>query len=146
MYKQFKKTLEVGLLVLFIIYLILGKQIPERAANVIDTPIAIIIIAALSLMLFAHSNPLLGILGIIVAFHIIQGSRKVTGSDALAKYYPTEEKKWSPFTPTHQFPYTLEQEMVKKMASQKFNDTYVKASYKPVLDDIHDATYLAQFK
>jgi hypothetical protein len=61
----------------------------------------------------------------------------------LEEYYPTEQKKWSPFTSTNQFPYTLEQEVVKNMASQKFNTTYVKAPYRPTLDDTHDASPLS---
>jgi hypothetical protein len=60
----------------------------------------------------------------------------------MEKYYPTETSKWSPFSPRHQFPYTLEQEMVKKMAPQKFNTNYKKAPYKPVLEDNHDAAYV----
>jgi hypothetical protein len=146
MYKRINKFMEFFLVVIFVMYLMLGHRLPANIATVIDTPISKIIITVLSIMLFAHSNPLLGILGIIVAFHIIQNSRAVTGSSALEKYYPTEVKKWSPFTPIHQFPYTLEQEMVKKMASQKFNDSYEKASYRPVLDNTHDAIPLAQFK
>jgi hypothetical protein len=60
----------------------------------------------------------------------------------LEEYYPTEAKKWSPFTPTHQFPYTLEQEIVKNMTTQKFNTEYVKAPFRPILDDTHDASPL----
>jgi hypothetical protein len=90
-------------------------------------------------MLFAYSNPILGILGIFVAFQLVRGASIKTGMAGLEEYYPTEEKKWSPFTPAHQFPYTLEQEMVKKMAPQKFNTNYVKATYKPTLDDTYDA-------
>jgi hypothetical protein len=53
---------------------------------------------------------------------------------------PKEEKVWSPYSATHQMPYTLEQEIVKKMASQKFNTNYVKAPYRPSLVDTHNAS------
>jgi len=36
----------------------------------------------------------------------------------------------------------LEQEMVKRMAPQKFNTNYVKPTYKPMLEDIYDAEYV----
>jgi hypothetical protein len=130
------------LVVLFIIYLVMGFETPEPLATIIDTPLGKIIVALMALILFAYSNPILGILGIIVAYVLIQSATEKTGLGALAKYAPTEEKKWSPFNARHQFPYTLEQEIVKKMASTKFNPTYVKAPYKPILNDTHDASYV----
>ena len=125
--------------ILFIIYLVMGYQIPSAIAPVIDSSIGKVVVVLVALLLFAYSNPILGVLGLLVAYQLITGASVKTGMAALEQYYPTEQKKWSPFTPTHQFPYTLEQEMVKKMASQKFNTNYVKAPYRPVLDDTYDA-------
>jgi hypothetical protein len=127
------------LVILFIIYLIMGFKMPDPVANMIDSSAGKVIVALLALLLFGYSNPILGVLGIMVAYQLIKSSSEKTGMAALEKYYPTEEKKWSPFTPTHQFPYTLEQEVVKQMAPQKFNSNYVKAPYRPMLDDTHDA-------
>jgi hypothetical protein len=134
---------QLMLVILFIVYLVIGLKMPEPLANVIDSSGGKIVVALLALMLFGYSNPILGVLGIMVAYHLIKSSSEKTGMAALEKYYPTEEKKWSPFTPTHQFPYTLEQEVVKQMASQKFNANYVKAPYRPMLDDTHDASLIA---
>ena len=134
-----KHISQLLLVILFIVYLIMGYKMPEGVANMIDTPVGKIIVSLVSLLLFAYSNPILGVLGIIVAYELIKRSSIKTGSAALEEYYPTEEKKWSPFTPAHQFPYTLEQEVVKKMAPQKFNKYPAKASFKPLLDDLHDA-------
>jgi hypothetical protein len=133
---------QLMLVILFIVYLVMGLKMPDPVANVIDSPVGKIVVALLALMLFGYSNPILGVLGIMVAYHLIKSSSEKTGMAALEKYYPTEEKKWSPFTPTHQFPYTLEQEVVKQMASQKFNANYVKAPYRPMLDDTHDASLI----
>jgi hypothetical protein len=113
---------------------------PEGLAQVVDTTIGKVIVGLVALLLFAYSNPILGVLGLLVAFQLIQSASIKTGMAALEQYYPTEEKKWSPFSPAHQFPYTLEQEVVKNMTTQKFNTTYVKAPWRPVLDDTHDAT------
>jgi len=130
------------LVILFIIYLVMGLKMPDPLANIIDSPAGKIVVALIALLLFGYSNPILGVLGIMVAFHLIKSSSEKTGMAALEKFYPTEEKKWSPFTPMHQFPYTLEQEVVKQMASQKFNANYIKAPYRPMLDDTHDASAL----
>ena len=134
---------QLMLVILFIIYLVMGLKMPDQIANIIDSPAGKIVVALIALLLFGYSNPILGVLGIMVAYQLIKSSSEKTGMAALEKYYPTEEKKWSPFTPIHQFPYTLEQEVVKKMTTQKFNTEYVKAPFKPILDDTHDASPLS---
>jgi hypothetical protein len=64
-----------------------------------------------------------------------------TGIDALQKYAPTEKKKMSQFTAFNQFPYTLEQEVVAKMAPlMKGGSSLSTASYKPLLENLYDAS------
>jgi len=135
---------ELILSVLFVIYLVMGYSMPENVAHIVDTTGGKIVIVVVALMLFAYTNPILGVLALLVAYQMIKGAAIKTGMAGLEEYYPTEEKKWSPFTPTHQFPYTLEQEVVKNMTTQKFNTTYVKAPYRPVLEDTYDASPLNQ--
>lgn len=135
---------ELLLSVLFVIYLVMGFKMPGLVASIIDTTIGKIVVVLVALMLFAYTNPILGVLGLLVAYQLIKGSAIITGMAGLEAYYPTEQKKWSPFTPTHQFPYTLEQEVVKNMTTQKFNTTYVKPSFSPVLDDTYDAAPLSE--
>ena len=127
---------------LFVIYLVLGYKMPENVASAVDTTVGKIIVVLAALMLFAYSHPFLGVLALFVAYQMINSASTKTGFAALDKYYPTEQQKWSPFTPAHQFPYTLEQEVVKTMTTQKFNTSYVKAPFRPILDDTHDASPL----
>jgi hypothetical protein len=131
---------QLVLTILFVIYLVIGIKMPHQVATLVDSSAGKIVIALSALFLFAYSNPVLGVLGLLVAYHLITSASIRTGMAGLEKYYPSEEKKWSPFSATHQFPYTLEQEVVKKMASQKFNTSYIKAPYKPVLEDTYDAS------
>lgn len=135
-----KNAPQFVLSILFVIYLLVGYKMPEGVAQVIDTTMGKIIVSLVALLLFAYSNPVLGVLGLLVAYHLIMTSSIKTGMAALEEYYPTEEKKWTPFTPAHQFPYTLEQEVVKNMTNQKFNTNYVKAPWRPALVDTHDAS------
>lgn len=130
---------QLFLTILFILYLILGFQMPAPVANTIDTLPGKIGVTVVALLLFAYSNPVLGVLGLLVAYEIVKKSAETTGSAALEMYYPTEEKKWSPFTPAHQFPYTLEQEIVKKMAPQKVSDNNDTYTFKPLVENLHDA-------
>jgi hypothetical protein len=121
----------------------MGFHVPDGVATIIDTSIGKIVVVLVALMLFAYSNPVLGVLALLVAYQLIKGASVKTGMAGLEEYYPTEAKKWTPFTPTHQFPYTLEQEVVKNMTTQKFNTEYVKAPFRPTLDDTHDAAPLS---
>jgi hypothetical protein len=138
-----KNMPQLVLSVLFVIYLVVGYKMPEGIAMLVDSNVGKIVVVVVALMLFAYSNPILGVLALLVAYQMLKGASIKTGMAGLAEYYPTEEKKWSPFTPVHQFPYTLEQEVVKKMTTQKFNTEYVKAPFKPILDDTHDASPLS---
>ena len=134
---------ELVLASLFILYLVMGYQMPKEAATIVDSTIGKIAVVIVTLMLFAYSNPILGILALLVAYQLIKSSSVKTGMVGLEKYYPTETKKWSNFTPTNQFPYTLEQEVVKNMTTKKFNTEYVKTPFRPILDDTHDAAPLS---
>lgn len=139
-----KNMPQLVLAVLFIIYLVMGYKMPGSVASAIDTTGGKIVVVLAALALFAYSNPILGVLGLLVAYQLIKGSSIKTGMAGLEQYYPTEQKKWSPFTPTHQFGYTLEQEVVKNMTTQKFNSSYVQTPFKPVLDETYDAAPLYQ--
>lgn len=137
-----RNMVQLTLVILFIIYLLTGSETPESVANLVDTMAGKIVVIMIALMLFAYSNPILGVLGLFVAYNILKNasmSSSLMITPSLASYYPTEEKVWSPFTATRQFPYTLEQEVVKEMAPNKFNTVYDAPSFKPALDNTHDA-------
>ena len=137
-----KNMPQLALIILFIIYLVLGFKMPEPLANVIDTLPGKIMVVLSALSLFAYANPILAVLGLVVAYQLIKSSATTTGTAAMDQFYPVNKEKFGAFTPTNQFPYTLEQEMVKKMAPTKFNTEYVKAPYRPLLEDTKDAAYL----
>ena len=132
---------ELVLVVLFIIYLIMGSKTPEPVAGMVDTLVGKIVILITIIYLFMHANPILAVLALFVGFDLIRRSSMATGIDALQKYAPTEEKKSSQFTAFNQFPYTLEQEMVAKMAPAKSSGfSLSQASYKPLMDNLYDAS------
>ncbi len=135
-----KNMPQLVLSVLFVIYLVMGYKMPDGVAGAVDSTAGKIVVGLVALMLFAYSNPILGVLALLVAYQMIRSASVKTGMAGLEEYYPTEQKKWSPFTPAHQFPYTLEQEVVKNMTTQKFNTEYVKAPFRPTLVDTHDAS------
>jgi hypothetical protein len=53
------------LVILFIIYLVIGFKTPESVAMMIDSSVGKIVVALIALLLFAYSNPILGVLGVL---------------------------------------------------------------------------------
>lgn len=134
---------ELILVILMVIYLILGLKTPEPIANMVDTLVGKIAMFLIVVYLFMHANPLLAVMSLFVAFDLLRRASMVTGIDALQKYAPSEVKKYSQFTAFNQFPYTLEQEVVAKMAPiAKSGFSISQASYKPILENLHDASPL----
>jgi len=132
---------ELVLIILFIIYLIMGYKTPEPIASMVDSLAGKIVIIIIVLYMFMHTHPILAILALFVAFDLIRRSSMTTGIDALQRYAPSEERKSSQFSAFNQFPYTLEQEVVKKMAPiVQSGSSLSKPSYKPLLENLYDAS------
>jgi hypothetical protein len=148
---SFKKvnTGEMLLSILFIVYLIMGFNTPSEVATIIDALPGKIVVLLVILYLFMYHNPIVGILAILVAFDLFRRSSHADKTDDTQKTKKINRhayqlpKSDSEFTQFNQFPFTLEQEMVSKMApavnSGKPNN---KASYQPTLDNLHDASTL----
>ena len=134
---------QLVLVILFIIYLIMGYKTPQPVAGAIDSIAGKVILLIAVIYLFMYSNPILAVLSVFVAFDLIRRSSIATGSGALFRYSLGEEQKFSQFTAFNQFPYTLEQEVVSKMAPiMKSGSSLTQASYKPLLDNLYDASPL----
>jgi len=148
---SFKKvnTGEMLLSILFIVYLIMGFNTPSEVASLIDTLPGKIVILLVILYLFMYHNPIVGILAILVAFDLFRRSSHATKTDDSQKTKKINREAYqlpksdSGFTQHNQFPYTLEQEMVSKMTpAVNSGKTENNATYKPVLDNLHDASSL----
>ena len=139
---EFKK--EDILSLFFIVFLIMKFHIPEPLADMVDTIPGKFAVVAIAIMLFAYTNPVLGVLGLFVAFDLIMRSKATTGIDALKQYAPSQEKMDSQFNAMNQFPYTLEQEVVKKMAPIPYTNSLMHpVSFTPLLNNLHDASPIA---
>ena len=126
------------LTLLFVIYLILGLNTPKPIAQIIDTLVGKIVVILLAIYLFIYTNPILGVIGFFVAYDLIRRSSVATGNFGIDNYLPTEETKQAKMSSYNQYPYTLEQEMVKKMVPV-VNKDMTTASYVPITDDVYDA-------
>jgi hypothetical protein len=131
---------EFILAILLIIYLVMGFKTPDAVANIVDTLPGKVVIIVVVISLFTYYHPVLAVIAMFAGFDLIRRSSESTGIDSLQKYVPTEEKRTSQFNAFNQFPYTLEQEMVSKMVPMINSGTSItQSSFKPVLDDLHNA-------
>jgi succinate dehydrogenase hydrophobic anchor subunit len=132
---------ELLLVILIIIYLVLGFKTPKPLAKVFSSVFGKLMLCLIVFYLFLHANPILAILALYVAFHLMSDSNLNANTRAMQKFMPSESNKMSQFTAFNQFPYTLEQEVVNKMAPIiRSGTTLVPASYQPTLDNVHDAS------
>jgi hypothetical protein len=136
-----KKNLgQLTLIILFLIYLIMGYNIPYSLAVLIDSVWGKVIVVGLAIILFAQSNPILGILGFFVAYKLIMSSTIESGNYGIQNYIPTEEKKYAEMINNNVYPYTLEQEIVKLRAPiYDYNSDTTSYSFTPVLDNQYNA-------
>lgn len=134
---------EFALVVLMVLYLVMGFKTPEMLAGAVDTIVGKVVIALTVIYLFMNAHPVLAVVAALVAFDLMRRSTHSNGLGALSAYAPTEQKKMSQFTAFNQFPYTLEQEVVAKMAPiVRSGASITPPSYKPLIDNVYDATLL----
>ena len=120
------------------IFVVFNIHVPHILAQLIDTLLGrvAVIIGALSL-LFTH--PVLGVLGVVVAYELIRRSENTTGSGPAKKYLPSEAKKSKELNALNQFEVSVEEEIIAKMLPRASPNLISKASYKPVLNSLHEA-------
>jgi hypothetical protein len=129
------------LCILFIIFLLSSNvPLPYSIAKIINTKLGVITIIILLILLICYVNPIVSILAILVVYELMKRATMSVSKNNLEDYYPIQEKKWSPYNAHHQFPYTLEQEMVNKMTKNEYTSVPSKPSYKPVLENNYNAT------
>jgi hypothetical protein len=129
------------LTIVLIVYLILGLKTPQPIAFLLDNIVGKIVIVGIVIYMFLYMNPILAVISLITAFDLIRRSGSSMYNNLIQTYIPSEESKMNQFTAFNQFPYTLEQEVVKKMAPIVQSGSILnKASYKPLLDNLYDAS------
>jgi hypothetical protein len=132
--------LEVILFVLFVAYLVFQPSTPPVLTPVIDNLLGTIVVIALALYMFLFMRPVLGVLGIFVAYELIR--RTSTKTVAMIQYSPEqpvkdmEMKRMNP--PKER---TLEEAMVAKMAPVSDGGVIV-TDYVPVADDVRGASMI----
>ena len=137
-------TSEAVLSVLFVVYFILGYPLPSDVADVFYGTIGRVFLFVIVIILFATSSPIVGVLALLVAIDIVIRSNEDSVAGAAKMYVPSEAKKMSQLNAFNQFPYTLEQEMVALRTVKRESKENDDVTFKPMLEDDHNAALVAQ--
>ena len=130
--------------VVFSLYLVLNMKTPGFVSQLIDTTFGSVVLLLLALSLFLRVNPIIGVLGLAVAFEMI---RRSSSTSEYAQYIPSEAKKLKQMEAynapdENRFKYTLEQELVSEH-DKKPNVSYENlgpGDYNPVSSDTKNNT------
>ena len=139
-------TLDYVLIALFILFLVMQIQVPAFLAEWIDTPVGIAVVIITALYMFLYTNPILGVLSLIVAYELLRRSSKKTGRYALTQFVPTQtarDTEMRAMNPAKTS--TLEEEVVAKMAPigvSNQSGEVIDTPFRPVSEDTYGASAL----
>jgi len=142
------KTLEIFALVIFILFVILPVKVPVAFVGVFDSPVGILVLFIITISLFIYTNPVLGVLFILVAYELIRRSSMLTGKPTTQIISATnnisQATKDSELSKMNiPQPPTLEEEVIQKMAPASKDFIHINGSnFKPIMEPIVGASLI----
>jgi len=136
-------ALEIGILILFVIYLVFDIYPTDTMAKYIDTPFGMASVLIITLYMFVSFSPVLGVIALFVAYEIIRRSAQINNRVAMIQYTPTQQRKNVELAEMNApQPTTLEEEMVATMApiGKSSMISYQTSEFKPVAEELHGAS------
>jgi hypothetical protein len=154
-------SLDVFLIILFIVYLLFPINTPDIVKPWIDSPLGMVVLFILAVTFFIYTNPVLGVLFILVAYELIRrngvSSIKTTRMDGDSSWYTdpvaypnnikmmmdgvesgekTKEEQLRAMNPKKKT--TLEEEIIQERAPIRGeSNVYMDTSFKPVADKLY---------
>lgn len=135
-------TLEFSLAILFVIYIIFNVKTPDFLVPLIDNNLGYIVVILMAVVILMCCNPILAILGFIVAYLLIKRSSHMAPSYAMNNYLPSEDNKNKDFSKYNNFTTSLEEEVVNSMPSLSDMKPSNDETFKPVIDSAIDSTHI----
>lgn len=136
---KMEKREHLILSILLILYILLEVHLPASLSEAVDSIYGKVVLYLLALHIFFNVSKVAGVLALVAVYTMIKRASMKTGTFAMREYLPSEERKVMDFSKFNDYPYTLEEEEVARMAPVVRNETSVGSNYKPVLDELHDA-------
>ena len=135
--------LEMGLAFLLVVYIAMPIDAPSMLCGMIDGPIGMVGVFAVTVYLFFYANPLLAVLFLFAGYELLRRCSNVTGKAVIMKHTPTQVKKDSKMEkmnpPKKE---TLEEQMVEKMAPIGKSEParFISSGFSPVANDVGSAS------
>jgi hypothetical protein len=129
-------------LILFIVYIVFNVPTPDPIASLIDSTLGYVIVIALFALMAVNLNPIITLVGVFAIYLLFKRSSISTGSLAMTKFLPSENVKGQYLNAFNQFPVTLEEEVVQQMAPLQPGPSMGPKTFTPVMNNLHDATFL----
>ena len=127
--------IEIALFVIFVVYLVFPFKTPRAIAPVIGSPLGLMIMFVVVVFLFFHTNPILGILYIFVAYELIRRSALLTNTPSIVKDTPTEKRRATQMAAMNPpKATTLEEEVVASMTPPRGVAMESTSTFLPVAD------------
>jgi len=79
--------------IIFFFYILFNIQTPFVLAGPIDTLFGKVLVLAVAVVIFFKTNPVVGVLGFVVAYQLIKTASITTGTYAKKHYLPSEASK-----------------------------------------------------
>lgn len=141
-FKSFS-PIELSLLVVFIIYIVMPIDTPTFLSGLIDSPVGMVTIFAITLYLFFYANPILAIVYIFVAYELLRRSTTKINNVAMVQFTPRQKEKDAEMIAMNKpSSDVLEIDIISKMApvgESKINEP-ISSSFSPILENVGEAS------
>lgn len=134
---------EMILLAIMIIYIVLPFRTPDWLAPYVASPLGMVVLFCVTVSLFVYTNPVLGVLYILVAYEALRRSTSISKQVVIVENTPTQEKKdidLRLMNPEKEK--TVEEEIIEIRApiGKAVPTEYIMSSFKPVADKLEGAS------
>lgn len=137
--------IEMVLFVAFILYVVLPINTPKFLAPYIDSVFGMVVLFCITVSLFVYTNPVLGVLYILVAYEVLRRSSTNKGvkNAVIMEYTPSQSTKDADMRSMNpSVEKTVEEEVIEIRApiGKQQPTEYVSTSFKPVSDKLEGAS------
>jgi predicted membrane protein len=139
-------SIEIVLFLLFVLYIVLPINTPDSMKSFVNSPMGILFFFCVTVALFAYTNPILGILYLLVVYEAIRrSSETVNNPRALVlQYEPSQSTKDAELRKMNRAnaEKTVEEEVIENRApiNKVHSIELVTTSFKPISKPIEGAS------
>lgn len=138
---------EMILFVGFVLYIVLPIRTPGFLAPYIDSIFGMIVLFCITVSLFVYTNPILGVLYILVAYEVLRRSSSNKGNTKaiIMEYTPSQTTKDADMRNMNVvIEKTVEEEVIEVRApiGKPQPSEYVSTTFKPVADKLDGASLI----